>query len=134
MTRALTNKAKKSDYPDGPAGVIRKRRDDLARLIESEIPMVERVKLIADLARGVKLADKGGGRVYTDPPNMQALVWLEEHVSGKVGMLEGRPALPGDSTDAPDWSGGYVVIPKQTGAKIGVQVVVDGRVQEEKKE
>lgn len=61
-------------------------KDELKKLIDKEIPAVERVALAAELARGITVQEPqkdGPPRVYTKAPDLGALRFLEEYSSGK---------------------------------------------------
>lgn len=64
--------------------IVKKQSDDA--VIESVIPFKERVKLAAELARGVTVEEsdgEGGTKVYTKPPDMSAIRHLNEMQKGK---------------------------------------------------
>jgi hypothetical protein len=69
---------------------VRATKDQIANLINKEIPPIERIKLAADLARGVKVQETKVDRkgdvnvvVYTTKPDLNAIEFLENYASGK---------------------------------------------------
>jgi squalene cyclase len=64
----------------------RAAKNDPSRIIRKIIPMTERVKLLAELARGVTVVEtnqKGDTKTYTKPPDEKAIRQLNEYDHGK---------------------------------------------------
>jgi len=74
-------------------GTHNKNKAALAEIINKEIPPEERVRLVAELARGVLVEEPdghGGVKVYSRAPDMVALRHLEEFSTGKpIQRVEG---------------------------------------------
>jgi hypothetical protein len=69
-----------------PKGARNKKTQELASIIDGVIPIEERVRLVAELARGILVEQTeahGKQRVYARPPDLAALRWLEEYRTGK---------------------------------------------------
>ena len=63
-----------------------KSKADLAAVINKIISQEERMGLAAELARGVTVEEtdkKGEVKIYTKPPDIAALKFLEEYATGK---------------------------------------------------
>lgn len=81
-------------------GTPNANRSELAAIIEAAISTKERMKLLAELARGVTVEEtdkKGDVNIYTKPPDSFAIRQLNEYQYGKpaqsitVGTEDGEP-------------------------------------------
>jgi len=63
-------------------GTTNKDREYLKEVIEKTMPTAERIQLLVDLSRGVKVLDDAGN-VYQTPPDKEALKYLTDQQHGK---------------------------------------------------
>lgn len=67
-------------------GVPNRATREIKAVIEATIPLVERIELLADLARGVTVQEtkkNGKTTIYTKPPDREALEVLEAYATGR---------------------------------------------------
>jgi hypothetical protein len=62
------------------------QRDELKLIIDKELPPKQRIALVAELAKGITVQEKGKDgqeKIYTKAPDLGALRFLEEYATGK---------------------------------------------------